>query len=135
MKKTVVEKIKKNLLAKGWLIEKIKKMDFWASHGDAPAFCVVQAGCALIFFCDLPLNDKWKRDKARFFAMLNSINHSLSHGVRVIKLIDDPANVLHVSAVWYNYYDKKEFDQFFGQFLSSVVALYTHDGVLKNLKK
>ncbi|MEO5351639.1 MAG: hypothetical protein H7835_00250 [Magnetococcus sp. XQGC-1] len=61
MKKSVVERIKGNLLVKGWRVERIKKLDFWAFHERAPAFCVVQAGRSLIFFCDMPLNESWKK--------------------------------------------------------------------------
>ena len=134
MKKCVVKKIKKNLLGKGWVIEKIKKWDFWAFHEDAPAFCVVQSGCTLIFFYDVPLNESWKKGKVHFFEMLNTINNTLSHGVRVIKLNDEPFDMLHVSAVWHNYYNKKEFDSFFEQFVWSIVDLCTGTELVKHLK-
>lgn len=134
MKKTVVEKIKHNLTAKGWLIKKIKKLDFWAAHENAPAFCAIQAGCTLILFYDMPLNEAWKKNKSRFFELLNSLNNTFSHGVRVIKLNDDSVDMLHVSAVWHNYYNQQEFNQFFEQFVSSVVDLYTNDELMKNLK-
>ncbi|MEO5351640.1 MAG: hypothetical protein H7835_00255 [Magnetococcus sp. XQGC-1] len=66
--------------------------------------------------------------------MLNSINNVLSHGVRVVKLNDDSVDMLHASAVWHNYYDRKEFDRFFNQFITSVVNLYTCEEVVRNLK-
>ncbi|MBF0400594.1 MAG: hypothetical protein HQL90_07480 [Magnetococcales bacterium] len=134
MKKIVVEKIKKHLIGEGWMIEKIKKLDFWAFHADAPAFCVVQAGACLIFFCDMPLNASWEKRRSHFFELLNSINNSFSHGVRVIKLNDEHVDMLHASAVWHNYYNEKEFGQFFDQFVSSVVDLYHNDDIISNLK-
>lgn len=134
MKKNVVERIKRTLETRGWRIEKIKKMDFWAFHEQAPAFCVVQAGQTLIFFCDLPLNASWKKKKANFYELLNSINNTLSHGMRVIKLNDDPVDMLHISTVWHNYYDRKEFDRFFNRFIVSVIDLYGSEELVKRLK-
>ncbi|MEO5363404.1 MAG: hypothetical protein H7838_07250 [Magnetococcus sp. DMHC-8] len=135
MKKAVVDKIIKNLQAKGWMIERIKKMDFWAFQEGSPAFCVVQAGDTLIFFCDLPLNDRWKKGKARFFEMLNGINNTLSHGVRVIKLNDEAVGMLHMSAVWHNYYDKNGFSRFLDQFVASVDSLSSHAEVIRHLQR
>lgn len=135
MKKIVVEKIKNHLIAKGWLIKKIKKLDFWASHAEAPAFCVVQAGRTLIFFCDIPLNNGWKKNGSRFFERLNDINNTFSHGVRVIKLNDESVDMLYVSTVWHNYYHLKEFDQFFEQFISSVLDLYGNEELVQHFKQ
>ncbi|MBF0161047.1 MAG: hypothetical protein HQL88_02055 [Magnetococcales bacterium] len=134
MKKIVVEKIKNHLMAKGWTIEKIKKLDFWAFHDHAPAFCVVQAGCTLIFFHDLPLNGSWKESKNTFFEMLNGLNHGFSHGVRGIIIGDEEGDVLHVSAVWHNHYHAKEFGQFFEQFVGSIIDLYGNEEVTRHLQ-
>ncbi|MEO5341426.1 MAG: hypothetical protein H7837_13075 [Magnetococcus sp. MYC-9] len=134
MKKIVVEKIKKHLTGTGWRIEKIKKLDFWASRDHAPAFCVVHAGCTLIFFHDMLLNEAWKDGKGQFFDLLNRLNNGFSHGVRGIQIHGEHADLLHVSAVWHNYYHAKEFEQFVDQFVASVLDVYGNEELVKHLR-
>ena len=135
MKKIVVEKIKNHLADEDWAIKKIKKLDFWAFHDSAPPFCVVQAGCSLIFFHDIPLNETWKKGKYKFFEMLNGLNYSFSHGVRGIKISDGEESLLHISAVWHNYYNENEFGKFLDHFTESVLDLYYNKDVIIHLKK